>query len=113
MNSTEHAVHTTPSLGWVLEKMADKTAKPVTPYGAWLVLRRPLLDAIAEAEASPALDWQPGQTAAYEAASAAVTAAKVALRDFDRKSQKPHTAKVWKDVGANDPLLQAIFGDTK
>ena len=26
---------------------------------------------------------------------------------------QPHTAKVWKDVGANDPLLQAIFGDTK
>lgn len=110
---TEHAIHTTPSLGWVLEKMAKKTAKPVTPYGAWLALRRPLLDALNAAEASPALDWQPGQTATYEAARAVITAAKAALREFDRKNQKPHTAKVWKDVNINDPLLQAIFGDTK
>ena len=79
---------------------ADKTAKPVTPYGAWLALRRPLLNAVDAAEAAPALDWQPGSTAAYEAARAAVVvAARAALREFDRKHPRPHTAKVWKDVG--------------
>ena len=109
MSNTEHAIHTTPSLGWVLDKMADKTAKPVTPYGAWLALRGPVLDALYNAEASPAMDWKPGGMAAYDAARDAVLSARAALREFDRTHPKPHAAKSWKDVGRDDPLLQVIF----
>lgn len=106
MSNTEHAVQTTPSLGWVLEKMAERTATPVTPYGAWLALRGPLVAAITKAEVAFGL-------AAGDAAWEAVKAAKDALREFDRKSPKPNKAKTWKDVGRNDPLLQLVFGDKK
>lgn len=103
-----HAIQTTPSIGWVVEKMGDLPAKQVTPLGAWLLLRRPFVSALQCAEAELCSDVV--SAAAYDAASAAVKAARQALREFDRSNQKPHAAKVWAQVGRNDPLLQVIFG---
>ncbi len=101
----------TPSIEWVQEQMAAKVAEAITPYGAWLKLRGELLDNLQKAEALPARDWQPGCTEAYEGAIAQINAAKAALRSFDRKNPKPFVKKLWKDVGRDDPLLQAIFKD--
>lgn len=108
--NTKHATQPTPGIGWVLEKMAEKTAKPITPYGAWLSLRRGVLAAMDAADARfSAAD----SASSSDAAWAEKRAAQAALREFDRKHPKPSAAKQWKDMGANDPLLRAIFGDKK
>lgn len=105
-----HAV--TPSMEWVQQKMATKVAEATTPYRVWLKLRNELLLTLQKAEALPARNWQPGCTAAYEEAIGQINAAKAALRSFDKKNPKPSQEKVWKEVGRDDPLLQAIFGKT-
>ena len=112
MSNTEHAAHATPSLEWVMDKMAGKTAAPLTPLGAWLKLRGGHSAAVQAAEENlrSADSEQPVSAAAYTAAFQAVKVARAALRDFDRKNPKLHAEKVWKDVRADDPLLQAIFG---
>jgi len=103
----------TPALSWVLDKMAEKTAKPLTPRDAWGIKRTKLRAAIAAAETDPGLDWEPGKTASYEAARKVFAEAKSALKAFDRQNPQPHVEKTWKDVSREDPLLKVIFGDLK
>ena len=104
-------IQTTPSMAWLRRAEAAKAASPapITPYGAYLSLRRPLLNAVEAAEAAKSAAVE-ADLAIYLAASAAHKAARVELANFNRAHRAPHAKAQWRDIAADDPLIRAIFG---